>query len=280
MKELSIEEKARRYDEAIKLAKDSFNYPDYTGFIRADVVFPELKESEDERIRKALLEHFITFNQEDNYLDGIPFSHVVAWLEKKGERKHQYKSRPRYVGEEELLGTNKQCPFLKQELIDKGFAFSKDGGLAYPIHIKMQGEQKSVEWSEKDETGWTNTMIMIKECASNHYTKDSIKLVIDWLNSLKHRCFPQPNQEWSEEDEAMWAEISDLLWEGYKQSGSKFSWDNIRSWVNPKLKSLIPQNRWKPSDEQMENLSRAFNGGVYRTSLLFELYQDLKKLKG
>ena len=36
---------------------------------------------------------------------------------------------------------------------------------------------------------------------------------------------------------------------------------------------------WKPSDEQMENLSRAFNGGTYRASLLMELYQDLKKLK-
>ena len=47
--------------------------------------------------------------------------------------------------------------------------------------------QKPTAWSEEDETGWTNTMIMIKEVASKHYTKDSIKLVIDWLNSLKER---------------------------------------------------------------------------------------------
>ena len=47
--------------------------------------------------------------------------------------------------------------------------------------------QPKQEWSVEDETGWTNTMIMIKEVASNHYIKDSIKLVIDWLESLKQR---------------------------------------------------------------------------------------------
>lgn len=47
--------------------------------------------------------------------------------------------------------------------------------------------QPKQEWSVEDETGWTNTMNMIKEVASNHYTKDSIKLVIDWLESLKQR---------------------------------------------------------------------------------------------
>ena len=28
---------------------------------------------------------------------------------------------------------------------------------------------------------------MIKECATNHYTKDSTNLVIEWLESLKER---------------------------------------------------------------------------------------------
>jgi hypothetical protein len=43
--------------------------------------------------------------------------------------------------------------------------------------------------------------------------------------------------------------------------------------------SIRPQKQWKPSEEQMENLSRACNGGTYRTSLLMELYQQLKKLR-
>lgn len=52
----------------------------------------------------------------------------------------------------------------------------------------------------------------------------------------------------------------------------------LAEWLN-ELKELRSQNTWKPSDEQMENLSRAFNGGTYQTSLLMELYQDLKKLR-
>lgn len=52
MKELSIEEKAKRYDEAIEKAKEFKNNPfagyDGTDFISA--LFPELKENEDERM--------------------------------------------------------------------------------------------------------------------------------------------------------------------------------------------------------------------------------------
>lgn len=86
MKELSIEEKAKRYDDAIKIAKDSFNYPDYPGFIRADVVFPELKESEDERIRKDLITYIKSIK--GNTFDlTMRSKDWLAWLEKQGEKK-------------------------------------------------------------------------------------------------------------------------------------------------------------------------------------------------
>ena len=58
MKELSIEEKAKRYDEAIETTRkwyDSNTNDGYRGIF--EDIFPELKESEDERIRKELLEH-------------------------------------------------------------------------------------------------------------------------------------------------------------------------------------------------------------------------------
>ena len=61
--------------------------------------------------------------------------------------------------------------------------------------LKSLRPQKPTKWSEDDETGWTNTMIMIKEVASNHYTKDSIRLVIDWLKSLKERYTWKPSDE-------------------------------------------------------------------------------------
>lgn len=51
MKELSIKEKAERYDEVVAMAKECITYiPDETVNKYMLNMFPELKESEDERI--------------------------------------------------------------------------------------------------------------------------------------------------------------------------------------------------------------------------------------
>lgn len=98
--ELSVEEKAKRYDEAIKIAKDSFNYPDYPGFIRADVVFPELKESEDEKIRKELIQYL------KDYPTNLPTGQYCRddffkWLEKQKEQEST--TQPVWSEEDEKL---------------------------------------------------------------------------------------------------------------------------------------------------------------------------------
>ena len=54
--------------------------------------------NEDEEIRKELLLDIPKVFPHDKAF------RYIAYLEKQGERKHQYKSRPRYVGEENLLG--------------------------------------------------------------------------------------------------------------------------------------------------------------------------------
>ena len=85
MKELSIEEKAKRYDEAIERARHLEKNP--TVWSSDDIcqkLFPELKESEDERIRKEMITFF------ENYHDPILSSNRrkdtwLAWLEKQGE---------------------------------------------------------------------------------------------------------------------------------------------------------------------------------------------------
>ena len=59
MKELSIEEKAKRYDEAIERAREINNEQRIQPYDIMTRVFPELKESEDERIRKEITEFII-----------------------------------------------------------------------------------------------------------------------------------------------------------------------------------------------------------------------------
>ena len=78
---MTTEEKARAYDEALKRA-DSLTEK-YGGRDFAEYIFPELKESDDERIRKALYE-FISDTLGDEF-DGYDFNkrEALAYLEKQ-----------------------------------------------------------------------------------------------------------------------------------------------------------------------------------------------------
>lgn len=92
MKELTIEQKARAYDNAIKVIKDNLdalNEITETGANTVNIqsirncfyrAFPEL-QSEDEKIRKELIEHF-RWNAQ--ILNCITNQDVIAWLEKQG----------------------------------------------------------------------------------------------------------------------------------------------------------------------------------------------------
>ena len=97
--ELSIEQKAKRYDETLERARECY----FDGLSLSqppkaiiEHLFPELKESEDEKIRKNLTSFLIahknskrpTVTPTDNQID-----RWISWLEKQGEQKpitHKY----------------------------------------------------------------------------------------------------------------------------------------------------------------------------------------------
>ena len=80
---MTTEEKARAYDEALKvLHKYDGAHIMLTQDLKEEM-FPELKESEDERIRKAIIESLGRYG----YLPqtSIKVEDAIAWLEKQGE---------------------------------------------------------------------------------------------------------------------------------------------------------------------------------------------------
>ena len=88
MKELSIEEKAKRYDKAINTIRNLVK----AGLIYEDAaiqVFSELKESEDERIRKGLIEAC----KKSIIVGGFHKDKVIAWLEKQGNLVKYYEDK-------------------------------------------------------------------------------------------------------------------------------------------------------------------------------------------
>ena len=87
MKKLSIEEKARAYDEALKVLHkyDGANIM-FSQSLKEEM-FPELKESKDERIRKAIIKHFKVGTEYTSF-SGFSKSEIINYLEKQGEQKH------------------------------------------------------------------------------------------------------------------------------------------------------------------------------------------------
>ena len=78
-------EKAKAYDEALKLMRDCVPDEDGLVHVRPSDIFPELKESKDEEIRKALINVFATHKDYEVFF-GVSVDDIVAWLEKQGER--------------------------------------------------------------------------------------------------------------------------------------------------------------------------------------------------
>lgn len=186
MKELSIEEKAKAYDKALDRAKEWLNIKEPfsdTCTCVVESIFPELKESEDERIRKELIEH-IKANKEVDYVLFKKFSpdEVIAWLEKqtqsdkeevlKGARRGVALSIMDFIetNTQGMCMSNIECKNLKDAVVNndwaKVYAFMKlkldKQGLCRIKEVGRWGAdvsedekkkelKKSVEWSEEDE---------------------------------------------------------------------------------------------------------------------------------
>ena len=92
MKELSIEEKVKRYDEAIEKGKQILNTP-YTAHwdTMKEVVehlLPELAESKDEKVKKSLIRLVKAF-YDVNFPtpEGFTKEQLISWLEEQDEQK-------------------------------------------------------------------------------------------------------------------------------------------------------------------------------------------------
>ena len=83
---MTQEEKAKRYDSMFERLKEMYNNnkTNVAARLICERYFPELKESEGERIRKKLVQFFKEKDEED-FEEWVPKAKVLAWLEKQGE---------------------------------------------------------------------------------------------------------------------------------------------------------------------------------------------------
>lgn len=186
MKELTIEEKAKAYDEAIERARNLYNSEETSAEVEiaCENIFPELIESEDERIKRLLHSiaskmsfhlHDIFTDEEFQWFDAW----ANAWLEKQGEQK------PAWSEEDEKMLNNiditlfeeKSIPNVKywkfmnwlKSLKERTFT-KKDVDDAYikgvcdaKQELEKQGTPKEITVTYEAEVGNGNTKGLITE---------------------------------------------------------------------------------------------------------------------
>ena len=121
MKELTIKEKARAYDEAIERAKGVIEQNPLMEYLKKGIeyIFPELKESEDEKIRKAIIEHFEGSHSSMYPYKGFTKEQIIAWLEKHGEKNYTEKVEPKFkVGDWVVRELDNTCYQIKKCILN------------------------------------------------------------------------------------------------------------------------------------------------------------------
>lgn len=261
MKELSIEEKARLYDEAIingsrlwesdMITRESYEY-----------IFPELRETEDDRIRKEIMDFL------RKGIDGSSFEDVkekyrtwLSWIQKEGE--HANFRKKIQIGDK--VTRNKDGMLVNLSQLNR--AAKKD---------KKQGEQKPTEWHSEDEQNLNACLGFIPDEFLRRWLKNVVYVKYD--NGKLEKI--EQDIVWSKEDERLFQIVIDIL--DKENHLGNISHTDLIACVK-KLKSLKPHPTWKPSDGQMDAFNYYLendidNEGVFGHQLV-KLYQDLKKLK-
>ena len=157
-----------------------------------------------------------------------------------------------------LPATKEQRDLLFQKMKAAGYEWD-----AEKKELKKIEENKgnlggiSPNWSEEDKDFMYDTLSNLTELKDRYGEGyGNVGGCIDWLKSLKGRV--QPKQEWGEEDETG---LGDALW-AIKQARTiaKDENDMGNLWYAEKwLKSLRPQNTWKPSDDEIEKASQEWD---------------------
>ena len=251
-------DKAKAYDEALEKARqdrDAYQKElDKTdknsqlanilraGISALEMVFPVLKESDDERIRKDIIDHF-----------------------------ESIKSQALYDNQEESDNIISSC--------NEKIAWLKDISLSLKKHNEAVEKLCSNEWTEEDEK-MINTLVSYVGNPSCWNLKCPREKLVAFIESLPKKFSSQSKQEWSEEDKENINSIC-LYLDDYCRSHEKDSYGveeckYLKSW----LKSLRPS--WKPSEHQMNILKAVKDyvgvGSGYWGEALGSLIEDLNKL--
>ena len=308
---MDYKEKAKAYDKALEIAKNIYGASECKDILcTLETIFPELKESVDERIREALIEYF---NEQCDMSDwnGVYGYQVVEWLEKQGEQK----------------------PTISNNALREGIAhfgitqYQIDNWLKKYVDIEKQGKTHDENSEPKFKVGdWfvnndTKDVFLIKSFNNGYCTLEDIKgnnispclppcenkshlwtiqdakpgdVIVSEQLTILFKKFEEytdynfviayagidvsgkiqiTNEHWliSDETKPATSEQRDLLFQKMHESG--YEWDAEKK----ELKKIKKNTAWSEEDEKMLNsIIEDFGDG--KTSNMLQEYW-LKSLK-
>lgn len=301
----TIEEKAKAYDKALRRAKSLYgeNPVNSDRSKVCSIIFPQLKESEDERIRKEIKDIILSYRSNCISEGNHHFDECLAYLEKQKEQKPAAKSVIQEKGNEVMKAI--EGVIRVYEKTQGGWIAGYDMDTLV-VHLRKafaaleKQKEPQLHWKPTEpELGALQTAIYV--LTEENYPKAAEHLQ-DILNAFEQMsdykvgdkiswkgkeytidaCYPQPKQEWSVEDEDRIRQIERIAQAaGCTQKLQEEIHDWFKSLKNrgnfPKSNTNSP---WKPSEEQMEALKEALETykGFEEYDVMIRLYEQLKKL--
>lgn len=211
-------------------------------------------ESEDERIRMALIELLKEVAEDETYTGRQHIPDMLSYLEKQKEQTElslMDGNADLYFDE---WNKQKQYP-TKRQCFEEGMRYAQ----------RLQKEQKPAEWNEEDEENIKKLIGFVELCWGDYFLLHQRDEMIDWLKSLR----PQQKQEWDKEDR-------DRVEQYLHDRDGGMLWSKATEITSDILDILCPRLSWKPSEEQMGALKEC--GECKRC--IKELYEDLQKRYG
>lgn len=288
----------KKYNEALERAKQirNGNPSSGTAIVVCEQIFPELRESEDERINKAIFRALSKKDARDVLLaEGVQVSDALAYLEKQKEHVPEafMPNMTVHPGPNIPSCSDTAISPSMQNTINEESGTRKEQKPYCPSNDEL--EKAAKEFREKNVPPIepiSDELVEIIKDEFEGFRRLLKKKGIDYEpqrdywegfarlfdSSAREYVKEQKPVELSEEDEQFLLVCKNAL-RKYQISDH---WDAniISKWLEERIKSPRPCPSWKPSEEQMEALKKTAEGCIDNGScrIIATLLEQLKKL--
>lgn len=195
----------KKYNELVERIKEFHEVGNAHTKAQMEIILPELAESENEKIRKEMIDYFSQFKEDG--IRGVDITPWIAYLERqKNILQEKAQNITTNMLEDRIEGIQHELIEFLSNTVDASWVDIIESADSYAERIKniieKQKEQKPAEWSEEDETALGDLMWCIEQArksAKNENDMGNIWFAENWVKKRIKSLRPQSHWKPSEE---------------------------------------------------------------------------------